>query len=222
MKPIEVPAAPQPDPLSDPLSVAVVSEIVERGYPSVTVADVAARAEITVAQFHRRFRDLDDSAIDTYERLIATFERRVVGAFNGQHDWRTALRAAAYEVADFFEENPYLPRFGMTEILRVQSELARVRREELFVYCEQMIEQGREAAPDPGSVPEGASVVAVGSILQMLTHRLQQGVTTDYQGAVRESVSRVVGIFLGEEAAREELSLPRPLPTDAAADAAGQ
>lgn len=215
MRPIELPPEPQPDPLSDPLSLAIVSEAVERGYPAVTVDGVAARAGVEVEEFHRRFRDLDDCAIDTYERLIAAWVRRVVGAFNSRRDWRTALRAAAYETADFFEENPNLPQFGMTEVLRIPSELARVRREEVFAYSLRMIEQGRDAAPDPGSVPEGASMVAVGSILQLLTHRLQQGAEIRFHEQVPESVSMVVDTYLGEEAAREELVLRRPPPVGA-------
>jgi AcrR family transcriptional regulator len=213
MKPIELPVEPDPDPLSDPVSLAIVAEASERdgGYSDVRAADVARRAGISIEEFHRRFVDLDHCALDTFERLIAAFERRVGDAFNREPDWRSGLRAAAYETADWHEEHPQAVRFGTVEVLRMRNEMVKVRREEVFAFCAQMIERGREAAPDPQAVPEEASVVAIGSILQFLTRRMQEGVDIPYHDAARESLYGVVRTYLGEDAAREELSMPRPM-----------
>jgi hypothetical protein len=115
-------------------------------------------------------------------------------------------------MADLLAEHPALARFGMTEVLRMRNELARVRREEVFVYFAQMIDQGRDAAPDPDALPAGASIVAIGSIIQLLTHRLQEGAEIDFHAEVPEAMANVVRVYLGEDAAREELSLPRSAP----------
>ena len=212
MEPVEIPPAPDPDPVSDPLSLAVVAEVVERGYQSVAVEDVTFRAGLTVAEFHSRYTDLDDCVLDTYERLIAAFQRRSGAAFNRHADWRTALRAAAYVAADWLEQYPDAVEFGTSEVLRMNNEMARVRREEVFVWCAQMIDRGREAAPDPEAVPEAAAMIAIGSILQLLTHRWQEGAEIRPYDSARESIYGVVLTYLGEDAAREELHLPRPEP----------
>jgi len=209
VRPIALPAAPDPDPFSDPLSAAVMIEMGERGYPAIGIDDVARRAGVTVAEFRRRFRDLDHCALDTYERALAYFERLVGGAYNARPDWRSGLRAAANEAADLLEEQPYLARFGNTEILRMRDEMARVRREELFIFCAEMIDQGREESPDPQAVPKAASVLAVGSIIQLLTHRLQEGAPISFQDAARESIYGIVRTYLGVEAAEEELAVSR-------------
>jgi hypothetical protein len=211
MKPIELPAVPDPDPFSDPISLAIVAESYDWGYPSLEIGDVGRRAEITVDEFHRRYVDLDHCALDTFERLNADFQRRVGDAFNRQSDWRTALRAAAYETASWFEEHPRATRFGTIEVLRMRSEMVRVRREEVIAFCAEMIDRGREAAPDPQAVPEGASTVAIGSIVQFLTRRMQEGIEIRFSEAARESLYGVVRTYLGEEAAREELSMPLPM-----------
>lgn len=207
---IELPPPPAWDPHSDPLAVAVVSETTERGYTAVSVADVCRRAGVARKEFDGRFADLDDCALQTFEALIALFERRVGGAFNRHRDWRTALRAAAYETADWMEEDPRLIRFGMTEVLHMESEMGRVRREGAFVFCAQMIDAGRGFAPDPNAVPETVSSLAVGSILQLLSHRLQAGAVTRPHAIIPELMFGVVRAYLGEEAAKEELTLARP------------
>lgn len=55
-------------------------------------------------------------------------------------------------------------------------------------------------------------MVAVGSVTQLFAHHVQQGVEVNVYTAVREALYRVVSIYLGEEAAAEELSAPRPAP----------
>jgi hypothetical protein len=120
------------------------------------------------------------------------------------------LRAAAYETAAWMEENPLLAPFGAVEVLRLGNEMARVRREQLFQYCAQMIDKGREGARDPESIPEPAAMIAIGSILEFLTYRLQQGVSFDPWKVVPEMMYGVVRVYLGDEAAEEELALPPP------------
>ena len=202
---LELPPAPGWDPFADPLAVAVVAEAAERGYSDISVEDVVRRAKSTPAEFRRRFRDLDDCALQTYEAHIALYKRRAGGAFNRRDDWRDALRDAAYETADWMEANPALVKFGMTEVLKMKSEMGRVRREDVFLFCAQMIDAGRAVAPDPSKVPEAASMIAVGSILQLLTHRLQAKEQIRPHAIVPEMMFGVVRVYLGEEAAREEL-----------------
>jgi AcrR family transcriptional regulator len=204
---ITLPPAPSWDPRHDALASAVVSECAERGYEAVTIEDVVRRAGVTRAEFDRRFADLDDCAMRTYEALTALFRRRIGAAFNRHDDWREALRAAAYETADWMTENPELTPFGMTEVLKMRSETARICREETFVYCAEMIDAGRPFAPDPEAVPETASMIAIGSILQLLTHRLQVGEPVRPHAIVPEMMFGVVRVYLGEEAAREELAM---------------
>jgi hypothetical protein len=93
----------------------------------------AVKIWMMVSAFAQRYASLEDCAPDSYERFIACYERRVGLAFNSHSDWRSSLRAAAYETADWMEENPDLVSFGMAGVLTMKSELARVRREEVFV-----------------------------------------------------------------------------------------
>jgi AcrR family transcriptional regulator len=210
--PVELPPPPEPDPYGDPLSVAVVEEFYERGYENVTVEDVVRRAGITRVQFDHCFADLDACALDVYERFIAAFERHVGSAFNRHCEWRPALRSAAYATADWMVENRALVGFGMLEVLKMKSEMPRVRREEVFGFCAQMIDRGRDERSAQGEILDSASTVAIGSIMQLLTHRLQDGAEIDPHAITPAMMYGVVRSYLGEEAAQEELTLPRPQP----------
>jgi hypothetical protein len=205
--PVELPPAPDPDPYRDPLSLAVVDEVAENG-ERATAAGVIARAGVRSEDFYARYSTLEGCALDTIERFIAAYKRRTAGAFNMYGDWRDSLRAAAYETADAMEESQALVDFMITGALQMNSELCRVRREELFIFGGRLIDLGR-TEPSEINIAEGAAMFAVGSILQLLTYRLQSGGPVEPHAMVPEMMYAVVRSYRGEREAREELSLPR-------------
>ena len=208
---IELPPAPDPDPFRDPLSLAVVQEVFERG-EQASMTGVIARAGTPASDSYERFTTLEDCALNSYERYIADFERRIGQAFNAHSDWRDSLRAAAYETADWMEENPKLVSFGMTGVLQMTSELCRVRREEVFLFCADLIDRGR-AGPSNIEADESTAMFAIGSIIQLLTFRLQTDGPVEPHAIVPEMMYAVVRAYKGDEVAREELSLPRTFVT---------
>ena len=210
--PIELPPPPEPPPEDDPIAAAVVAEIVEKGYEATSVDDVVRRAGVSREEFDSRFASLEDCAVETFEQLSADFERRIGAAFNRQLDWPSALRAAAYETADWMEENPQVVSFGMVELLKMPGEMGRVRREETFSFCARMIDSGRTASENPQALPEAAPTFAIGAITQLLTHRLQEEAVISPTAVVPELMHRVIGIYLGPEAAEAEWSASRPTP----------
>lgn len=212
-QPIALPPPPYPDPYHDPVALAVVAEVVERG-DLASVPGILSRDGVSPEDFACRFTTLEDCAVDALERFIASFERRVIEAFNGQPDWRSSIRAAAYEVADFFEENLVLTQFGLIGVLGMKSEMARVRREEILIFGADLIDLGRnEPGADVGD-DEAAATFAIGTIVQVLTHQMSGGGPLDPQAIVPKMMYGIVRPYLGEEAAQEELALPparRPL-----------
>jgi len=204
------PVKPERDPFQDPIALAVVDIVAERGYRAATVAEIIERAGVSREEFDGRFADKEDCILRSFDAFAADWEWRVNNAYSGQPDWRSGLRAAAYEVADWMSANPNLVRFGMVDILEAENEMVRVRREQALSYGGKLIDRGREAAPDPATVPEAAAMMAVGSIVQLLTHRLQSGTDPDPVEMVQPMMYQAVRPYLGEEIAREELGMPRP------------
>jgi hypothetical protein len=205
---IELPPAPDPDPFGDPLALAVVQEVFEQG-KAASEAGVISRAGVPPAAFSERYTTIEDCAGHAYERFIADYERRIGKAFNAHPDWRTSLRAAAYESADFIHGNPELTGFGMTGVLQMKSERARLLREDLFVFCADLIDLGRTEPGSRAPVDGSGATFAIGSILQLLTHRLQTRADFDPYKIVPEMMYSIVRVYLGDAAAEEELSVPR-------------
>jgi AcrR family transcriptional regulator len=204
------PAPPERDPWADPLAVAVLDLSAERGYPNVTVADLCERAGIEVAEFRRRFVDREECSRDCLAAFIADFEARVGAVYDQHADWRSALRATAYECADWAEEHPNLLRFGAIGLLEARDEMMRVQREEAFRFCAGLIDGGRAAAPDPAAVPDSAPVVGIGAIMNLAGRRLQKDEPLEVHAMVPEMMYLVVRPYLGDVLAREELRLSRP------------
>jgi AcrR family transcriptional regulator len=198
----------------------VVEEVFERG-ERASVAGVISRSGVPAGDFYDRYESLEDCAVDAYERFITAYKRRVGAAFNAHDDWRDSLRAAAYETADFMEESPALVSFGMTGVLTMKSELARVHREEILIFCAQLVDLGRR---DPNSLAAedgSAATYAIGSIIQLLTHRLQAGVPYDPHKIVPEMMYSIVRVYLGDEAAEEEIATPASGPAHRSAGRSG-
>jgi AcrR family transcriptional regulator len=205
-----IPPRPDPDPFSDPISVALVALIAERGHEAVTVEEVAARAGVGVGKFLARFRDKQEATVVTIEACLRDFEWMVETAYATGADWREGLRAAAWAAADHLEAHPELVQVLVIELMSTKSEMLRVLREDVLMYGASVIDRGRPGAADPGAVPEGAAMMAMGSIAQLMTLRLQKGEELAPLETVRQMLYVSTRPYVGEEAAQEELHLPRP------------
>jgi AcrR family transcriptional regulator len=205
-----IPPRPKPDPFSDPIPLALVDLIFERGYEAVDERSIVDRAGATMAEFRRRFVDKQDCTVQTIEACLQDFRWMVETAYSSGNDWREGLRASGWAVADHLDEHPQLVHVLVLGLLGAKNEMLRVLREETLMYGATVIERGRAAAPDPDAVPAGAAAMAMGSIAQLLTHRLQKGVDVAPHETVRQMLYLSVRPYVGEEAAAEELRLPRP------------
>jgi AcrR family transcriptional regulator len=207
----DIPARPGSDPYEDPIAKALVDVVVERGYEAASVEEVVERAGVSRAEFDRRFDGKEDCVRAVFDAFATEFERRVGLAYAAHHDWRTGLRAAAYECAHWMTENPKLVHFGAVELLAAESEMIRVRREQAFAFAAGLIDAGRAGARDPEAISDSTAVMAIGSIVQLLIHRLQSGAEIgEPRRLIPELMYVAVRPYVGEEVAREELTMPPP------------
>jgi AcrR family transcriptional regulator len=194
-----------------PLAAAVVEVVALRGYEEAGIEEIVALAGATRADFDRLFDGKADAVLRVLEAMIEDFKCRVGGAYAAYPTWPDGLRAAAYEVVAWIEEHPHAYEFGMLRVLEA-GEMARLRREELFVWCAGLIDAGREVAPGPVPVPQAASLIAVGAVVDGLARHAGGELDADLTATVPELMYGAVRPYLGEEAARRELTRPRPRP----------
>ncbi len=188
---------------------ALVDLASERGYDAVSVADVVARAGGSAAEFESLFSSKLACAVATLEGIAESNLRAVRGAFDAEPAWPDSLRAAAYAHAEWVLANPRKMRFGLLETVWA-SELTGALRDELFGEYIAMVDAGREAADDPDSIPAFTAEGVVGSITEVIVRRLGEEQSRDLLELVPEMMYLAVRAYLGEEAARRELTTPRP------------
>jgi AcrR family transcriptional regulator len=188
---------------------ALVDLAAERGYDAVGVADVTERAGGSVAEFESLFPSKLACAVAILEGIAESNLRAVRGAFDSEPAWPDSLRAAAYAHAEWILENPKKMRFGLLETVWA-SELTSALRDHLFGEYVAMVDAGREAAGDPDSIPAGTALGVVGAITGVITRRLGGESGRQLVDLVPEMMYLAVRPYLGEEAARRELTIPAP------------
>jgi AcrR family transcriptional regulator len=192
-----------------PVSLAVIEAIEERGYELVGVEDILERSGMSRGEFERQFRDKADAADRVFVAYIDNFQSRLRAAYATEPRWPDNLRAAAYETARWIRDNPKGTWFGMVGTLDA-GDMPRLRREEVLKWCAELIDRGREVAPDPERVSAAASLMAVGAIAETL-RRQQEG---SFEAGIVETVAPMmygaVRPYLGEEVALRELEIPPP------------
>ncbi len=178
------------------------------GYETVTVDALLESAAASEAEFDANFADLEDCAMQLLDRFLPAIQAKIESAYQAEDYWPDALRAASYVVADWIVSHPREVRFGAVELLKV-GELARVRREAVFMSFAYMINAGRECCEDPAAAPELVGERAIGSLAEILTAQLRQGMP-DAHSFVPQLMYLAVLPYLGEEIAARELTIPPP------------
>lgn len=188
---------------------ALVDLASERGYDAVGVADIVERAGGSAAEFEALFPSKLACAVAALEGIAESNLAAVRGAFDKESRWPDSLRAAAYAHADWILENPEKMRFGLLETVWA-SELTGALRDHLFGQYIAMVDAGREVADDPDSIPDSTALVVVGSITEVIARRLGKENGRELIDLVPEMMYLAVRPYLGEEAARRELTIPPP------------
>jgi AcrR family transcriptional regulator len=188
---------------------AMLDLVFERGYDAVTIEAIAGRAGGSTADFEQHFAAKQDCAVAVLEELAEDNLRAVRGAYDQQPAWPDSLRAAAYAHVRWILANPKKMRFGLLETLWA-GEMTSALRDHLFRAYIEMVDAGREVAAEPDSVPAFTAEGVVGSITQVVVRNMGKPGSGDLFSQVPEMMYLAVRPYLGEEAARRELTIPPP------------
>jgi AcrR family transcriptional regulator len=194
-------------PFADPIVLATIEVVVERGYLAATWQEIAERSGLDPAAFTARFAGTDDCVLWVLEELTRPLAREIEIAFETATDWRDALRAAGYTAARWMEDHPAAACFVLVEVLGARGRAVRARRQEFLERCAALIDCDPTA---PGRRPTRRALFAVAVIVEALSGRIVDGQPMRTEELVPELMYKTVRSYLGEEAAREELGLRPP------------
>jgi AcrR family transcriptional regulator len=195
--------------LGHPIAVGLFAATREHGYEALTAEELILRAGITEREFGAAFTGKADLTIKVFAAYTDDFKERAGRVFESIEAWPDNMRAAAYETARWMRRHPDAVWFGMIGALEAP-DMVLLLREETFKWAVGVIDAGRALAPDPDSVPAAAPLMAVGAIAETLRRQQEGTIEETIVGAVPKMMSAAVRPYLGEEAARRELSIPPP------------
>ncbi|HET7508880.1 MAG TPA: hypothetical protein VFJ65_01390 [Solirubrobacterales bacterium] len=202
-----------------PLAGAVMRVVGGQGFEAATIEEICVEAGVERAEFDRLFDGKASAVLRTFEAYIEDFEIRAAEAYEEADAWPDKLRRVAYALIAWVDEHPFATKFGMVEMSDA-GEMTRVRQEGVLRWCAQMVDDGRDAAPDREAVPENASLIVVGSIAQILTRQATD--IEQVRSLVPELMYTAIRPYLGEEAAKRELAIAPPSAPGLADSAAGR
>jgi AcrR family transcriptional regulator len=182
------------------------------GYEKATVQEVAARAGVSVDQFHRRFGGRDECFGQAYEAAAERLCEDLLEAGRGAADWRLGFRAALAELLRTVAEQPLLAKSLLIEVRAARGD-AWVKHQQV---AERLVAAVDTARSQPGALPSTSAMTAgfmVGAIEESISLEIGAGRAAEVERLLPDLCHLVVLNYFGEDEAWLELRS-----TDAAAE----
>jgi AcrR family transcriptional regulator len=196
---------------AEPLRQAALDLIAEhREYEAIGLTELLTRGDVGPAWFDAHFEGRDDCLVWAATTELHAFTDRMWEIYGRHADWREGLRAVAYEMADLVEADP---RFAVvtTVTLTYGGEYGRLERDAGMHTMIDMVDLGRQEMADPAEIGRAPAEAIVGAIFYAMRAAASGEATIPPDDAVPQFMYMALRPYLGDEVAREELSLPRPV-----------
>jgi len=174
------------------------------GYAGMTVERIATAAKVSRRTFYGLYADCEACFLGVFEYAVSRARRLASEAYASEHDWREGIRSALACLLAAMQQRPALARVCVIEA-PAAGEQALERRALVLDELARMIDRGRRVpyAHDPAALTAESVVGGVFSVLYARLLERDQDPLTDLLDSL---MSIVVLPYLGESAARRELS----------------
>jgi AcrR family transcriptional regulator len=136
----------------------------ERGYPAVTIAEIAARASVSQATFYSYFPDKHAALIAALDSAGAQMLGVVMPAARRAPDWSHGVRGAIGALCAFCAAEPDLARLAAVETYSA-GPMALEQRDRIIDEMRALVEPGFEVAPKTKPIVADAALRAVWALL---------------------------------------------------------
>ncbi len=182
------------------------------GQGPVSLADVAAQADVPSRRLRRQYPDLEACYLAAFEWCSQRTGAVLGEAFTGEHGWVEAVRSALTAALELIEREPDLARLWIVYALGAGPRVLRSRAKAITVLAE-YIDRGRGEARVRAEPPAITAEGVVGALLVVLQTRLLASKQHSLDQLRGELMSLILLPYLGGVAARRELARPTGGPT---------
>jgi AcrR family transcriptional regulator len=181
---------------------ALALEVSEKGYRSVTVADIVKRAGIARNTFYENFGSKEDCFKAAQQYAMSAALERVVGAAGEGEDWSHRVEAGMAAFLEFVAREPALARTCMVEALAAGPDSVKYYEESLQAFVS-LFRIGRDVSSHGGELPETLEEALIGGVFWILYQRLLLSETEEIESLLPELLEFTLTPYMGATAARE-------------------
>lgn len=180
---------------------ALAEETVEKGYRSVTVADIVRRAGIARNTFYENFSSKEDCFLAASDHAVEEALGRVLDAAGRVDSWPARVNAGLAAFLHYVSGEPALARTCIVEALSAGP--AAVERYERSVGAfAPLFRMGRKVSPNGEQLPETLEETIVGGIFWILYQRIAMGRVEEIEDLLPELAEFALTPYIGAEAAK--------------------
>ena len=187
---------------------AMVRVASEHGVQSASVERVVDLAGVSRKTFYVLFEDRHDCLLAAIESTVALAQARAEAAYRAEDDWIASVRAALLALLVFFDAQPRLARLCVVQALAGNARTLALRNEAIDKLA-RVIDVGHGEVESPQRSPLTAHVI-VGGALSVIHARLLENESQALVDLLNPLMSIIVLPYLGQSAARRELSRAVP------------
>ncbi len=186
---------------------AAAVAVADRGLGSVTLADIAALAGVSVRKVRELYGDLEECLLAAFEWGSERAGGVMMEAYEEEVRWTDGVRGALTALLALVEEEPDLARLWVVYSLGAGPRVLRRRTEAIETLCE-FVDLGRVHSVSRMEPPEITAEGVVGALLAVLQARLLAPHPEPPSRLRGELMSLLLLPYMGSAAAKRELARP--------------
>lgn len=176
---------------------ALASVVAEKGYPAMTVNDVASRASISLSTFYSHFADKEEAMLAAVDSGSAQMLATTLPAFRRAGDWAHAVRAAFGAMFAFCAAEPDFTKLGAIDVYAAGHRVLE-RRDQVIEGMEALLVPGYQANPDVSPI---AGEAIGGAIYSLIYEQVRRGAVDHLQELAPLATYVTLAPFIGGEEA---------------------
>ena len=144
---------------------AVAATVAEKGYPAMTLDDIAKNAGASLTTFYQHFDGKEQAFLAAYDSAIAQAGAAALPPYRWSRSWPQAVRAALEAYLSFWAAEPQWARIAMIDVLTA-GQAGLEHRDRSYGLFEEILAPGVEQAPDANPL----AVEAIGGAVHALIY----------------------------------------------------
>jgi AcrR family transcriptional regulator len=156
---------------ADRILRALAAVVAEKGYPAMTIGDIAAKASISLSTFYAHFADKEEAMLAAVDSGSAQMLATTLPAFRRAPDWPHAVRGAFGSMFAFCAAEPEYTTLGAVDVYAAGRRVLE-KRDQVMTTMEALLVPGFER--NPHASPIAAEAIG-GAIYSMIYDQIRAG-----------------------------------------------